>query len=174
MAERRRSTGAKADTTVRFRLGRRSRRGHSHKVVATMQKSWQPLVVYGHTVVHSVLKGQGEAVNLSQLASLGKVAGIGGIALGVVVLLVRPVIEQSATLPEATHGWLLLTIAVGAFALGVLGMVLWVLGNRSGAQIARTKGDASPARNIDRTQGGGRQDARTKGKRSPAINERGR
>jgi hypothetical protein len=40
-------------------------------------------------------------VNLSQLADLGKVAGIGGIALGVVVLLLRPVIEQSATLPEA-------------------------------------------------------------------------
>jgi hypothetical protein len=111
-------------------------------------------------------------VNLSQLAGLGKVAGIGGIALGVVVLLLRPVIEQSATLPEATRGWLLLTIAVGALALGALGIVLWVLGNRSAAQIARTDGDASPARNIDRTKGGGRQDARTKGKRSPAINER--
>lgn len=113
-------------------------------------------------------------MNLSQLAGLGKVAGIGGIALGVVVLLVRPVIEQSATLPGATRGWLLLTIAVGALALGVLGMVFWVLGNRSGAQIAHTEGDASVARNIDGTKGGGRQDARTKGKRSSAINERGR
>jgi hypothetical protein len=111
-------------------------------------------------------------VNLSQLAGLGKVAGIGGIALGVVVLLLRPVIEQSATLPPATRGWLLLTIAVGALALGALGIVLWVLGNRSAAQIARTEGDASPARNIDRMKGGGRQNARTKGKRSPAINER--
>jgi hypothetical protein len=113
-------------------------------------------------------------VNLSQLAGLGKVAGIGGIALGVVVLLLRPVIEQSATLPEATRGWLLLTIAVGALALGALGIVLWVLGNRSAAQIARTEGDESAAGNIDRTKGSGRQDARTKGKRSPAINERGR
>jgi hypothetical protein len=113
-------------------------------------------------------------VNLSQLAGLGKVAGIGGIALGVVVLLLRPVIEQSAILPEAIRGRLLLTIAVGALALGALGMVVWVLGNRSGAQIARTQGDESPARNIDRTKDGCRQDARTKGKRSPAINERGR
>jgi hypothetical protein len=113
-------------------------------------------------------------VNLSQLAGLGKVAGIGGIGLGVVVLLLWPVIEQSAILPEATRGWLLLTISVGALALGALGMVVWVLGNRSGAQIARAEGDESPARNIDWTKGGGRQDARTKGKRSPAINERGR
>jgi hypothetical protein len=111
-------------------------------------------------------------VNLAQLAGLGKVAGIGGIALGVVVLLVRPVIEQSATLPGATRGWLLLTIAVGALALGALGMVLWVLGNRSGAQIARTEGDASSAHNFDTTKGGGRQDAQTKGRRSPAINKR--
>jgi hypothetical protein len=36
--------------------------------------------------------------------STGKVAGTGGIALDVMVLLVRPVIEQSATLPAA-HRW---------------------------------------------------------------------
>jgi hypothetical protein len=116
-------------------------------------------------------------MNLSQLTGLGKIAGLGGIALGVVVLLVRPVIEQSATLPEATRGWLLLTIAIGAFVIGALGMAFWVLGGRPAPQppdpqVARTAGADSPARNIDRTRGGGGQVAGTKGKRSPAINER--
>lgn len=113
-------------------------------------------------------------MNPSQLAGLGKVAGIGGIALGVVVLLVRPIIEQAGNLPEPVHGWLLLTIAIGAFVIGALGMVLWVLGNRPGRQVARTWGQDSPAQNVDRTKVGGRQDARTKGDRSPAINQRSR
>jgi hypothetical protein len=113
-------------------------------------------------------------MNPSQLAGLGKVAGIGGIALGAVVLLLRPVIEQAPTLPDPIHGRLSLTIAIGAFVIGALGMVLWVVGNRPGRQIARTMGADSPARNIDRGKGGDRQDARTKGDRSPAINERGR
>jgi hypothetical protein len=113
-------------------------------------------------------------MDLSQLARLGKVAGIGGVALGVVVLLLRPVIDHSASLPEPVRGWLLLTIAVGAFVIGLLGMVLWGLGNRPSAQVARTDGDYSEARNIDRTKGGGGQYARTKSKRSPAINWRGK
>jgi hypothetical protein len=33
-------------------------------------------------------------VDLSSLASLGKVAGLGGIAIGLVVLLVRPIIDR--------------------------------------------------------------------------------
>jgi len=53
-------------------------------------------------------------------------------------------------------------------------MVLWVLGNRPGRQVARTWGQDSPAQNVDRTKVGGRQDARTKGDRSPAINQRSR
>jgi hypothetical protein len=111
-------------------------------------------------------------MDLSPLAGLGKVAGIGGIALGVVVLLLRPVIDQSGSLPQPTQGWLLLTIAVGAFVVGLLGMVLWVLG---AAQMARTDGAHSEARNIDRRKsGGGGQYARTEGDHSPAINVRGK
>ncbi len=111
-------------------------------------------------------------MNLSGLAGLGKIAGIGGIALGVVVLLLRPVIDNSGSLPDPVRGWLLLTIAIGAFVIGLLGMVLWAAGNRPGAQVARTKGDESEARNIDRPGDGGGQYARTKGKGSPATNER--
>jgi hypothetical protein len=113
-------------------------------------------------------------MDLSQMVALGKVAGIGGIAVGAVVLLLRPVIEQSAHLPEPMRGWLLLIIAIGALVLGALGIVVWALGSRPGPQLARTEGNASPALNIDRTRGAGRQDARTKGDRSSAVNERGR
>jgi hypothetical protein len=110
-----------------------------------------------------------------KLASLGKVAGIGGIALGVVVLLLRPVIDQSTNLAEPTRGWLLLTIAIGAFGIGALGIIGWVMGNRQGAQIARTRAKNSDAINIDRTKGvSARQVAQTTGERSSAINERGR
>jgi hypothetical protein len=89
-------------------------------------------------------------VDLSPLAKLGKVAGIGGIALGVLVLLLRPVIDRSGSLPQPMQGWLLLTIVAGTFGVGFLGMVLWWLGARSGTQRARTDGDYSEARNIDR------------------------
>ena len=113
-------------------------------------------------------------MNLSGLAGLGKVAGIGGIALGVLLLLLRPIIDASGSLPDPLRGWLLLTIAVGALAIGLVGMVLWALGSRRGAQVARAEGDYSGARNIDRTKGGSSQYARAKGDHSPAINERGR
>ena len=39
-------------------------------------------------------------MDLSQLKSVGEIAGIGGIALGVVVLLVRPLIGTISGLPK--------------------------------------------------------------------------
>jgi hypothetical protein len=114
-------------------------------------------------------------MDFSQLVGLGRVAGIGGLGLGVVVLLLKPVIEQSPTLSEPARGWLLLTVAIGAFAIGALGLIVWRLGSRSGAQVAQSLGDDAQAHNIDHTKGSsGRQDARTRGSRSPAINERRR
>jgi len=50
-------------------------------------------------------------MDLSSLASLGKVAGLGGIALGVVVLLVRPVIDRASGVPAAERAPLLRFIA---------------------------------------------------------------
>ena len=40
-------------------------------------------------------------MDLSSLAALGKIAGLGGIALGVVVMLIRPIIDRASSLPEA-------------------------------------------------------------------------
>jgi hypothetical protein len=88
-------------------------------------------------------------MDLAQLVGLGKIAGIGGLALGVVVLLLRPVIEQSASLPEPTRGWLLLVTAFGAFVVGVVGLIVWRLGSLQGAQSASTRGDDAQAMNID-------------------------
>jgi hypothetical protein len=61
------------------------------------------------------------------LVSLGQIAGLGGIAIGAVVLLVRPLIAKvDKAKPEQLA--LLRLIAVGAFAIGVLGMVAWAGG----------------------------------------------
>jgi uncharacterized membrane protein YvlD (DUF360 family) len=65
-------------------------------------------------------------VDISSLASLGKVAGLGGIAVGAIVLLIRPIIKQALGLPAAERAPMLRLIALGAFAVGVLGIVAWL------------------------------------------------
>jgi hypothetical protein len=78
------------------------------------------------------------------LTGLGKVAGIGGIALGAVVLLVRPLIEQALPgLDPAARAQAVQVIAIGAFALGGLGILSWVAGKTTGPSV-RTGGDRSP------------------------------
>ena len=112
---------------------------------------------------------------ISQLVRLGKVAGIGGISLGVTVLLVRPVLDQLSGTSDTLRGWLLLTVTIGAFIIGVLGLFIWALGYGPGLQVARTEGDDAEAHNTDRSNATrGRQNSRTRGNRSPAINQRGR
>jgi hypothetical protein len=80
------------------------------------------------------------------LAGLGKVAGIGGIAIGAVVLILRPLIEGALPgLEPGARAQAVLAIAVGAFTLGILGIIAWTaasLGGRSG-QMARGGHDAA-------------------------------
>jgi hypothetical protein len=64
-------------------------------------------------------------MELSSLAALGKIAGLGGIALGVVVLLLRPVIRNSFSLPAKQREPFLRLIAIGAFGIGALGIIAW-------------------------------------------------
>lgn len=71
-------------------------------------------------------------MDLSSLVSLGKVAGLGGIALGVVVLLVRPVIDRASGVPAAQRAPLLRFIATGALAIGALGIVAWLMSGVAG------------------------------------------
>jgi hypothetical protein len=52
-------------------------------------------------------------MDLSQLKFLGEIAGIGGIALGVVVLLIRPLIATIAGLPKDARAGPVKLIAIG-------------------------------------------------------------
>jgi hypothetical protein len=84
-------------------------------------------------------------MDLSQLKSLGEIAGIGGLAIGVVLLLVRPLIDKLGILPPAQREPLVRLIAGGAFGIGVLGIGAWLIASMSGGPAASTAGNQSPA-----------------------------
>jgi hypothetical protein len=66
-------------------------------------------------------------MDLSSLAELGKVAGIGGLAIGMIVLIARLMIERTKDLPRAERGPTFRLIAIGAFAIGSLGILAWLI-----------------------------------------------
>jgi hypothetical protein len=80
-------------------------------------------------------------VDLSSLAALGKVAGLGGIAVGLVVLLVRPIIDRVSSVPAAERAPMLRFVAMGAFGIGALGIVAWVV---SGVSVGNVNVTAAP------------------------------
>jgi hypothetical protein len=88
-------------------------------------------------------------MDLSSLASLGKIAGLGGIGLGVVVLLVRPVIDRTSDVPAAQRGPLLRFIAMGAFGIGALGIVAWLVSGMSVGNVTVTAGQGGLAAGHD-------------------------
>src|SRR5437763_8646197 len=75
-------------------------------------------------------------MELSSLAALGKIAGLAGISLGVVVLLLRPVIHHALSLPTKQREPLLRLIAIGAFAIGALGIIAWWSGNSAPSSVS--------------------------------------
>src|SRR5262245_13047069 len=84
---------------------------------------------------------RGDAMDLSQLKSLGEVAGIGGIALGGVVLLVHRLIGTIAGLPKEARAGTAKWIAAGCFVIGALGIAAWAVGGRPSVS---TSGNQSP------------------------------
>jgi hypothetical protein len=84
-------------------------------------------------------------LDLSQLELLGKVAGIGGIAIGAVVLLIRGIIDKTSSVPAKQHASALRLLAIGTFGIGALGIIAWVLNGWFGGQHASTHGNDSPA-----------------------------
>jgi hypothetical protein len=66
-------------------------------------------------------------MDLSSLGSLGKIAGVAGIAIGMIVLLVRPIIERTSALPIAERAPTFRLLALGAFGIGALGIVAWLV-----------------------------------------------
>jgi hypothetical protein len=83
-------------------------------------------------------------MDLSQLNSLGEVAGIGGIALGVVVLVLRPLIASLSGLPKDARVGPVRLIAIGCFVIGALGIAAWTVGNRAAGPEISIKGAQSP------------------------------
>jgi hypothetical protein len=84
-------------------------------------------------------------LDLPQLELLGKVAGIGGIAIGAVVIIIRGIVDKTSSLPARQRAAMLRLLAIGAFGFGVLGIMAWVAGGWSGGQTASTRGNDSPA-----------------------------
>jgi len=87
-------------------------------------------------------------VDLSSLASLGKVAGLGGIAIGLVVLLVRPMIDRVSTVPAAQRAPMLRLIAMGAFGIGALGIVAWLISGLSNTSVTAGAGGVAAGRDV--------------------------
>lgn len=76
------------------------------------------------------------------LGTVGKIAGIGGVALGVFLLIFRDVIRRNvfSRLPAAETYRLMRLIIVLTFLIACAGLVTWIIG--SGIQI--TLGSNSP------------------------------
>ena len=87
-------------------------------------------------------------MDLSSLATLGKVAGLGGIAIGVVVLLVRPIIDRVSSVPAAQRAPLLRFVAIGAFGIGALGIVAWLVSGLQGGNVTAGAGGVAAGRDI--------------------------
>ena len=81
------------------------------------------------------------------LVALGKIAGIGGIAIGMIVILGRLLIQRSASLPAKERAPMLRLMAIGAFAIGGLGIVAWTLGNSSGVHVTGAPGSVTAGGN---------------------------
>jgi hypothetical protein len=73
-------------------------------------------------------------MDVSQLAKLGKVAGVPGIALGAVVLLLGAVLAAANVLPEGWRGPVMVVVVVGVVLLGVLAVRGSARGNRGDAR----------------------------------------
>jgi hypothetical protein len=84
-------------------------------------------------------------MDLSQLKQLGEVAGIGGIALGAITILLRNLIGSIAGIPKQDRARVVTFLAGGCFTIGVLGIAAWTFGNQPSQPTASTIGGQSPA-----------------------------
>ena len=87
-------------------------------------------------------------MDLSSLASLGKVAGLGGIAIGLVVVLVRTIIDRVSSVPAAERAPMLRFVAMGAFGIGALGIVAWLVSGLSNTSVTAGAGGVAAGRDV--------------------------
>jgi hypothetical protein len=85
---------------------------------------------------------------MAELEAIGKVAGIGGIALGVLLFVFRDVIRRKifSRLPAAETYRLMRLIIVLTFIAACVGIAAWVVG--SGIVVQMTSGNGSGIFNI--------------------------
>jgi hypothetical protein len=83
-------------------------------------------------------------MDLSGLEPLGKIAGIGGIAIGAALLLIRPLIDRAGLIPSAQRGAFFRQVVLGAFGIGILGILAWLYQGTVGSPTASTSGSNSP------------------------------
>ena len=69
-------------------------------------------------------------MNLSGLGGLGKVAGIGGIAIGAVVLLFNALIGTIPGLPADQQADVVRLLAYLCFGIGAIGIIAWFASGR--------------------------------------------
>lgn len=84
------------------------------------------------------------ATGLAQLGNLGKIAGIGGIAVGFLALVVPSLISTIPGLPPEQQAGALGLIAIGCFGIGALGLVVWLASGLAKRRSVSTSGDQSP------------------------------
>ena len=90
-------------------------------------------------------------MDLTSLVGLGKVAGLGGIAIGLVMLLVRPLIDRTSSVPPAQRAPLLRFLAMGAFGIGAFGILAWLISGMQGGNVTASGGGVAAGRDISAT-----------------------
>src|SRR5688572_18728639 len=80
------------------------------------------------------------------LATLGQIAGIAGIAIGAVVLIFRSLMEKSLSgMSARDRARVVTTIALCAFGIGIAGIAAWTFAGTQGGTSIVTHGGQSPA-----------------------------
>jgi hypothetical protein len=89
-------------------------------------------------------------MNLSGLGRLGKVAGIGGIAIGAVVLLLNALIGTIPGLPADQQAEIVKFLAILSFGIGALGIIAWFASGQvsSTVSVKADRGSIAAGRDI--------------------------
>ncbi len=98
---------------------------------------------------------RGESMDDALLKSLGQIAGIGGLGLGVVLLVFREIIRKGAGEPgKGANDSLLTTLAFLITLVGLAGIGAWVWVNTKGTGAAPAPSTHSIGGDVKATNGG--------------------
>jgi hypothetical protein len=80
---------------------------------------------------------------MTTLIDLGKITGIAGIVVGMIVLLMRQMLIQAKDLPRIERANMFRRIQLGAFTIGCLGILAWLVANVAGSTNSGGGGNCS-------------------------------